>query len=137
VLHEERYTLVAAPGRLASTPLRGPRDASAHALLDLSPERPLFRYFLDGRPAGEVWNFDAVARLGTIAAVRAEVLRGRGIAVLPRYFCKQDLARGRLVEPLPRAKLSVDHFRLVFRADHPRALELAELGRALRAAPLR
>lgn len=136
VLHEERYALVASPQCLEA-PLRGPRDAPAHTLLDLSPERPLWRYFLDGRPAGETWNFEAVTRLGTIAAVRAELLHGRGIAVLPRYFCKRDLASGRLVEPLPRAKLSVDHFRLVFRTDHPRRLELAELGKALRSVPLR
>ena len=72
-----------------------------------------------------------------LAAVAREVLRGRGVAVLPRYFIERDLARGTLVEPLPKARLSSDYFRLVSRSDHVRADELAALAEALRQSPLR
>ena len=137
VLHEEKYALVAAPAVLAKQSLRSANDAGAWRLLDLHPDRPLFRYFLDGRAPGEQWTFAEVVRLGTIAAVAREVLRGRGVAVLPRYFIERDLARGTLAEPLPKARLSSDYFRLVYRSDHVRADELAALAEALRQSPLR
>src|SRR5690606_12726207 len=45
LLHEERYVLVGAPELLRRTPLRRPRDASAHCLLDIDSSLPLSRYF--------------------------------------------------------------------------------------------
>lgn len=137
VLHEEDYALVASPELLKKSPLRSHRDAAASTLLDLHPDRPLFRYFLDGRPPGEVWNFAHVQHLGTIAAVLHQATAGRGVAVLPRYFAKPNLDKKKLVEPFPKLKMGVDYFRLVYRAGHPREQALAELGEALRGAPLR
>ncbi len=136
-LFEEHYGLVAAPDLLARKPLASFRDADAHTLLDLHPDLPLFRYFLDGRPAKEVWRFDSVQRLGTIAAVAHGAREGAGVAVLPRYFVLPDLERGTLVEPMPKAKLASDHFRLLFRSGHPRADDIADLCAELRAFPLK
>jgi DNA-binding transcriptional LysR family regulator len=136
-LHEEEYAFVAAPALLAEKPMRSHKDAPAHTLLDLHADLPLFRYFLDGRPAREAWRFSHVQRLGTIAASAAQVRRGAGVAVLPRYFVAKDLAKRVLVEPFPRAKLSVDYFRLFWRAGHPRSDDLVRLGGDLRAMPLR
>lgn len=136
-LHEERYALVASPKLLARTPLQSEKDAPAHTLLDVHADLPLFRYFVDGRPAREVWRFQHVQRLGTIAAVAAQARAERGVAVLPRYFVERDLARKVLVEPFPKAKLSVDYFRLMYRKNHPRAADLADLAEALRGRPLR
>jgi LysR family glycine cleavage system transcriptional activator len=136
-LHEERYRFVASPGLLAERPLRRPSDARAHALLDLHPDLPLFRYFLDRAPAEPPFVFGRRDHLGTIAAVRARALAGAGVAVLPEYFVARDLARGRLVPLFPRIALPSDRFRLVWRAGHPRADALRALGAALAAFPLR
>ncbi len=136
-LHEERYAFVAAPSLLDGLPLAGHKDAARHTLLDLHRDLPLFRYFLDGRPSREVWRFARVHRLGTIAAVAAQARRGAGVGVLPRYFVEGDLGKRALVEPLPKAKLSQDYFRLFWRADHPRGDDLARLASDLRAVPLR
>ncbi len=136
-LHEERYALVAAPSLLERTPLRGHKDAAEHVLLDAHPDLPLFRYFVDGRPPKETWRFARVQRLGTIAAIASQARAGLGVAVLPRYFVEKDLAKRALVEPFPKAKLSVDYFRLVFRAGHPRHDDLVGLGDDLRALPLK
>jgi DNA-binding transcriptional LysR family regulator len=136
-LHEERYALIAAPSLLEATPLRTHKDAANHVLLDAHLDLPLFRYFLDGRPAKETWRFARVQRLGTIAAILAQARAGAGIAVLPRYFVDKDLAKRTLVEPFPKAKLSADFFRLVYRSTHPRADDIVRLGDDLRSLPLR
>ena len=134
-LHEERYVFVAAPS--LRRPLAGPDDARLHALLDVHPDLPLFRYFLDASPAGAVWPFARVEHLGAIAAIRHRVLEGAGVAVLPLYFVRDDLRRKRLKLLLPRVRLPSDFFRLVWRAGNPREPELAALAAELRKLPLR
>lgn len=137
LLHEERYAFVASPSLLKRQPVRGRADAASHVLLDLHQDLPLFRYFFDTRPAGEVWDFSRVEYLGTIGAVRLRVLEGAGVAVLPRYFIGPDLARKRLVEPLPKSRLQADHFRLLWRPGHPREPEVRRLAEQLAALPLK
>jgi LysR family glycine cleavage system transcriptional activator len=132
LLHQEEYALVAPPALLAHRPLRTPEDAAQHTLLEIHPDLPLFRYFLDARPAGELWSFAGVEHLGAIAAVRYRLLQGAGIAVLPRYYITADLQAKRLKEPLPKMKLQHDHFRLIWRAGHRREAELRQLASELR-----
>ena len=136
-LHEETYALVASPKLLGHTPLARFEDAHAHTLLDVHKDLPLFRYFLDGRPAREAWRFAHVERLGGIGAIAARARLGRGIAVLPRYFIERDLEKRVLVEPFPKAKVQSDYFRLVWRRDHPRDADLQRLAADLRSMPLR
>lgn len=137
VLHEEQYVFVMSPSLARRRPFRRPSDAKAHVLVDISRELPLFRYLQDSVRSAAPWTFARIERLGTIGAIRMRVLEGAGVAVLPRYLVARDLARGRLVEPLPRLRLTSDFFRLVWRAGHPRERELAELAERLRALPLR
>jgi len=134
LLHEEAYVFVAAP---KTARLRTPADAAEHRLLDISGDLPLFRYFLDARPRSEKWEFAKVHHLGTIGAVRALALAGRGVAVLPKYFVREDLAKGRLTTLFKSQALLTDFFRLLWRAEHPRAAQLEQLGAELQALPIR
>jgi LysR family transcriptional regulator, glycine cleavage system transcriptional activator len=136
-LHEEEYILVGAASLLKKKPFLAPGDASQHTLLDLHTDLPLFRYFLDARSAREVWQFGAVQHLGAIAAVRARVLEGAGIAVLPHYFVRQDLERKRLLRLMSKTKLPSDWFRLVWRSGHAREAELRQIAAELCELPLR
>lgn len=136
-LHEEEYVLVAAASLIQRQPFAAPDDARQHQLLDVHEDLPLFRYFLDARSAREVWQFRAVQHLGAIAAVRARVLEGAGIAVLPLYFVRQDLASRRLVRLMSKTKLPSDWFRLVWRTGHAREAELREVASELSELPLR
>jgi DNA-binding transcriptional LysR family regulator len=136
-LHEEEYVLVAAASLIKHKPFALPADASQHTLLDLHTDLPLFRYFLDARSAKEVWQFGALQHLGAIAAVRARVLDGAGIAVLPLYFVRQDLERKRLVRLMQKTKLPSDWFRLVWRTGHAREAELRQIASELCELPLR
>jgi LysR family transcriptional regulator, glycine cleavage system transcriptional activator len=137
LLHAEDYALVAAPKLLRRNPLRKSTDASAHVLLDLHPDLPLFRYLLDARPAGQLWDFERVDYLGTIGAVRFRALEAAGVAVLPRYFIRHDLRRRHLVEPLSRIRLLSDRFRLVWRRGHVREAQMRELADELLGVALR
>lgn len=131
-LHVEHYAFVTADD--------GPEAASEarrFRLIDATPDLPLFRYLLDALPDGEPWRFGQLAFLGGIGAIRAMVLAGRGVAVLPRYFVAEDLAAGRLRELLPETPPRSDHFRLIWRAAHPRVDELQRLATELRSLPLR
>jgi DNA-binding transcriptional LysR family regulator len=136
-LHEEEYVFVGARGALGKQKLAKPEDARHHVLLDVSADLPLFRYFLDARPARELWSFERVQYMGGIGAIRARVLEGAGVAVLPRYFVASDLDAGRLRRLFPTTKLPTDWFRLVFKSGHARERELRELAADLAKIPLR
>jgi LysR family transcriptional regulator, glycine cleavage system transcriptional activator len=136
-LHEEEYVAVATPGLMKQKPFATPSDAAQHKLLDLHADLPLFRYFLDARSGREVWQFGDVQYLGVIAAVRARVLEGAGIAVLPLYFVRQDLEKKQLVRLMPKTKLPSDWFRLVWRTGHARETELRQIASELSELPLR
>lgn len=136
-LHEEEYVLVAHAGLIKRLPFAAPNDARQHQLLDVHEDLPLFRYFLDARSAREVWQFGAVQHLGAIAAVRARALEGAGVAVLPLYFVREDLAKKRLVRVMSKTKLPSDWFRLVWRTGHAREAELRQVASELSELPLR
>jgi len=132
-LHPEEYALVGVDRRL-----RRREDARELVLVDVSPDLPLFRYFLDALRDAEPWPFARIEYLGGIGNIRRRVLDGGGrVAVLPRYFIGPDLAAGRLVTLMPRIRPRSDSFRLVWRAGHPREPELMSLAAELRAVPLR
>jgi LysR family transcriptional regulator, glycine cleavage system transcriptional activator len=133
LLHREDYVFVASPSVIAKKNVLRPEDVRHHRLLDLHPDLPLFRYFLDARPAGEPWDFEGIEYLGTIGAVRYRLLEGAGTAVLPRYFVEHELASGALRELMPKTALQHDHFRLIW---HPYEDEIRQLAKELRGIPL-
>lgn len=137
LLHEEHYVLVASPRSVRKTPLARPEDAARHTLLDITPDLPLFRYFLDAGQRDQSWEFQRIELLGTIGAVRLRLLQGVGVAVLPRYSIEADLKAGRLVTLLPKVKLRTDWFRLVWKTPHPREGDLRQLAQELARLPLR
>lgn len=137
VLHREDYLLVAAPDALARAPIATLDHLSAHTLVDIGPALPLYSYWVAGlgsqpRPAlaGTRW-------MGTLDAIRAWVVDGRGVAVLPAYRIAADLAAGRLVRVLPEIDAQHDFFRLWHRRGDPRGPLLESVAEVLRAAPLR
>lgn len=132
-LHAEDYVLVAKRARLQR------RDhARALTLVDVSRDLPLFRYFLDALPNADPWPFARVEYLGGIGNIRRRLLDGADrVAVLPRYFVRDDLAARRLIRLFPRVRLRADAFRLVWRAGHPHTTELLALADELRRVPLR
>ncbi len=135
-LHEERYVFVGSKKLIAGQPLSRREHAAHHTLLEINAELPLFRYFLDARPGGEVWSFARTQFLGTIGPVRKRVLEGAGVAVLPLYFVERDLDNHRLVRLMPRVSMPVDWFRLVWHKDHPRQPDLHALAAELSQIPL-
>ncbi len=131
LLHEEGYAFVTAS--------EGPTTAAEAArftLIDVTPDLPLFRYLVDVLPPAPAWRFASHRYLGGISAIRQEVLAGRGVAVLPRYFVEPQLACGELVELMPDRPPAGDWFRLLWRADHPKEGELERLAHELRERPL-
>jgi DNA-binding transcriptional LysR family regulator len=136
-LHKEEYVFVGRPRLLAETPLRRPEHAAAHTLIDSHADLSLFAYLREAYGDRDRLQFGRVLRVGTIDAIRACVLRGMGVAVLPRYFVQRDLARKTLVPILPSIRLKHDHFRLIFRRDDARRSLFEELAARIRAAPLR
>jgi len=136
-LLEERVVFVASTELLSRRPLNRPEHAKHHVLLDKSGDLPLFRYFLDARPPEEVWVFDRVQYLGGIAAVRERVYEGAGVAVLPWFYVRHAIARGKLKQLFPRTSLPVDWLRMVWRNGYSRETELRLLASDLLKRPFR
>lgn len=136
-LHREEYVFVAATSLLNSWPICEPNDTSPHRLIDVRPELPLFRYFLDAWSPGEDWKFASREHLGTIGAVKLRILAGAGIGVLPRYFVKPEIEAGELTALFPETALLEDVFRLIWRENHPLDDELRGLAAELSSIPLR
>jgi DNA-binding transcriptional LysR family regulator len=136
-LQEEEYVLVGERALVTELPVLGPKDARRHVLLDLHADLPLFRYFLDARSPKEEWVFERIQYLGGIAAVRARVLEGAGIAVLPLFFVRRDLSSGRLKRLMPTTRLPRDWLRMVWRQGQVHEAQLRELAAELSERPLR
>ncbi len=136
-LHEEKYVFVGSRRLLARQPLATPAQAKRHTLIDAADELPLFRYYRDAPGGPDSLQFARLVRMGTIAAIRALVLQGDGVAVLPRYLIEADLESGRLQRVLPNVTPLSDWFRLFFRADDPRRAFYQALAESLLKEPLR
>ena len=134
---EERYCLVGKPSLLARTPLSREEHAANHTLIDVSPRLELYRYFREGSGSVPALRFGSTVAMGTVAAIRALVLAGDGVAVLPEYFVARDLERERLTKLFPKAKPQSDYFRLIFRVGDPRRGLFARLAKFLADQPLR
>ena len=135
-LHREDYAFVAHPKLLEREPFERPEDAARHVLIDAHRTLPLFGYWR-GASGGQPLGFGGVRIMGTIAAIRWLVLRRKGVAVLPRYQVRPDLARGRLVELFPEVEALADHFRLLFRAGDARRGVFEQVAGVLRELPLK
>jgi DNA-binding transcriptional LysR family regulator len=132
-LHPERYVLVA-----RRSVLRRRQDARNLTLVDVSPDLPLFKYFLDALPDAEPWPFARIEYMGGIGNLRRRLYDGNDrVGVLPLYFVERDIEAGRLRRQLPRVRLRADTFRLVWRTGDPRTAELLALAEELRQHPLR
>ncbi len=136
-LHEERYAFVAAQRLLQRLPFARPEDAAGHVLLDIDVGLPLYRYFSAAEGAPALPRFAGYRWLGLGAAVRALVLAGEGVAVLPEYMIAAELKLRRLRRVFPGVTARTDFFRLVHRADDPRHATYAALAGLLAQAPIR
>jgi DNA-binding transcriptional LysR family regulator len=136
-LHREDYVFVGQPALLRRTPLARAADAARHTLLDERAALPLYAYWRDA--AGERLRlpFGRIVYLGTIAAIRAAVIAGEGVAVLPLYLVADDLRARRLTTILPRVRALPDYFRLIFRGDDPRRSLYESLAATMAAQELR
>lgn len=114
-LHREDYALVGAPSLLDALPLHERSDASQHVLVDIDRSLPLFRYWRDAPGGTDSLEFLQLRQMGTIQAIRAVVLAGEGVAVLPAYLIEPDLRAGRLDVLLGDVEPLHDWFRLLFR----------------------
>jgi DNA-binding transcriptional LysR family regulator len=129
---EIEYVLVGTPALVKKNPLTRPEDARRHTLIDFDDDLPLFRFFSEARPK-ETWTFERVQYLSIIAAVRARVLEGVGVAVLPVFYIDEDIAKNRLKVLMQGTKLKSNTLRAVWRKGHPYEAEIRELASELAA----
>ena len=135
-LHKEEYVLCGSRTMLAKNPLKSSEQAQNHVLFDINAEMPLFRYWRDAPGGGDRLRFGQATWLGTIEGIRRRLVAGAGVAVLPEYLVRPDLAKKVLVPILPTVKPHHDYFRLVFRVDDPRRSVFESIAAALLEEPL-
>jgi DNA-binding transcriptional LysR family regulator len=135
-LHPERYVLTGSPALVRALPFRAAADARRHTLIDIDLGLPLFGYLRDA-PGGARFRFARHLAVGAGSAAKELVLRGEGVAVLPEYLVRRELAARRLVRLVPRQPIQQDWFRLYFRADDPRRAFYEAIAATLRTRALR
>ena len=135
-LHQERYCFVGSPKCLQEQDLNGRIDALEHILVDINSSRPLFNYWSDQTDSSKPWRFQSERYMGTIAAIKYWVMKGKGVGVLPRYFIQDALDQGELIEIMPHIEARSDWFRLFWMSGHPREEQLTAIGRHFRSNPL-
>ncbi len=135
-LVEETYVFVGSATLLAKQALTTPEQAGHHCLIDAHEERPLYRYFRDATNAPSALHFGQFRVMGTTSAIREMLLADKGVAVLPFYLVKPDLASGTLVRIFPDVSLRCDYFRLMFRRDDPNRGLYDTLASVMRTQPL-
>ena len=119
-LHREDYVFVGSARRLAKKPLTPAEHPPGHTHHDASAELPLLRYWRDAPGGGDRLRFGRIVRLGSIEAIRQRVTAQAGVAVLPAYLVRRELATRSFRRLFPAVTPLHDYFRLVFRADDPR-----------------
>lgn len=135
-LHPEQYVFAASPRLLKTKRLKTYEDAQAHTLIDSSAELPLFQYWKEAASGTELPRFRDILYMGTIAAVRQQVLQGVGVAVLPQYLIAKDLETKRLVRVFTSVTPQADYFRLYFRSDDLRRPLYEHVAQLMRSHPL-
>ncbi|MGZ4475910.1 MAG: LysR family transcriptional regulator [Nocardioides sp.] len=129
-LADEELVLVGPAGG-SLTEVRSPADLADTALLAYAADVPLLRRF---------WRHAFAVRLEVapsltvpdLRAVRAAVVAGAGVSVLPRYLAQRDLVEGRLLDLHPSDDPPISTTYLLTRGDPPAAARGAAA--ALRAA---
>ena len=115
--------VVAAPAYLSvhGTPRR-PEDLAAHGWIAMSVlATPLRWTFVGSSGNRRSVRMRQVAQANNAAAVRAMVLAGAGVAVLPDYLAKEDIRSGRLVALLVEYRLPQGGIHAVYPGKQPPA----------------
>lgn len=109
-----RWVPFAAPGYLASAPpLDTPQALRHHTCLQFTPLGKE-AWTLSG-PRGEVViPLSGQVMANDVRVVRSMVLAGEGVALLPRYLCREECAAGALVQVLPEWHAKADPLHLVY-----------------------
>jgi DNA-binding transcriptional LysR family regulator len=118
-----RQLVVAAPAYLSvhGTPRR-PEDLAAHGWIAMSVlATPLRWTFVSNSGHRRSVRMRQVAQANNAAAVRAMVLAGAGVAVLPDYLAEEDIRSGRLVALLAQHRLPQGGIHAVYPGKQPPA----------------
>lgn len=136
VLHRQEFVFVASTSLVRRRPFSQRAHASKHVLVDLSDDLPLFHNVLTALGDSAPWRFARVECFDTVDAIRDRLLRGDGVAVLPRRIVARDLRSRRLKQLMRDVQLPQEAFMLAWRRDHTQALEIHRLAADLARAPL-
>jgi len=136
-LHPEHYAFVGSKELLRDKPIELNVDTANHILLDTGADLALFRYWRDAPGGSDSLNFQGLRQLGTISAIKALVLSGHGIAVLPRYLVDLELDSGALEIILPEVSPLNDYFKLIYRNNDRRQALYQTLAGIMAQEPLR
>ncbi|GGY22771.1 LysR family transcriptional regulator [Rhodanobacter panaciterrae] len=118
-----RQLVVAAPAYLSEhgTPRR-PEDLAAHGWIAMSVlATPLRWTFVSSGGKRRSVRMRQVAQANNAAAVRAMVLAGAGVGVLPDYLAEEDIRSGRLVALLAQYRLPEGGIHAVYPGKQPPA----------------
>ena len=118
-----RQMVVATPAYLAAhgTPRR-PEQLATHGWIAMSVlATPLRWTFVNSGGTRRTVRMKPVAQANNAAAVRAMVLAGAGVAVLPDYLAEEDVRAGRLVALLAQYRLPEGGIHAVYPGRQPPA----------------
>lgn len=109
-----RWVPFASPGYLRSAPpLDSPQALRHQACLQFTPLGKE-AWTLAGPTGGVVIPLSGQVMVNDVRVVRSMVLASEGVALLPRYLCREECAAGKLVQVLPEWHARADPLHIVY-----------------------
>lgn len=108
------WSPVASPDYLKSAPpLDSPQALRRHCCLQFTPLGKE-AWTLTATTGSVIVPMSGQVMVNDVRVVRSLVLAGEGVALLPRYLCREECATGQLVQVLPEWRAKADPIHIVY-----------------------
>lgn len=109
-----RWVPFASPGYLQSAPpLDSPQDLQHHCCLQFTPLGKA-AWTLAGQRGSELVPLSGQVMVNDVRVLHSMVQAGEGVALLPRYLCREECSAGKLVQVLPGWYAKADPIHIVY-----------------------
>ncbi|MGE0171816.1 MAG: LysR family transcriptional regulator [Oligoflexales bacterium] len=130
---EETYAFVATPD--LAQQIKAPKDLESCVLIEHDRNFPFLRY-LENDVRTKL-RFNEVWFLQSTAIMLDAISQGFGVGIIPSYLAQPAIKTGQIKKLNLKVDVGSDHFRLIYKSNNPRSVEITALADSLKNTGLR